>query len=111
MDLITRKGEPAPRVGERTLLRHPFEESKRANVVPAKVEPLLFEVWDGPSGFCAALATPDESRAFAASQIAMMRGDIMRSANPTPYKVSVTDGLRTFLKELWESNQPIPDLC
>jgi hypothetical protein len=35
-------------VGERILCRHPFNESKRAYVVPQRVEELLKCFWQGP---------------------------------------------------------------
>jgi nicotinate phosphoribosyltransferase len=37
-------------VGERILCRHPFNESKRAYVVPQQVEELLKCYWPGSSG-------------------------------------------------------------
>lgn len=37
-------------VGERILCRHPFNESKRAYVVPQRVEELLKCYWLGSSG-------------------------------------------------------------
>ena len=37
-------------VGERILCRHPFNESKRAYVVPQRVEELLKCYWPGDSG-------------------------------------------------------------
>lgn len=37
-------------VGERILCRHPFSESKRAYVVPQRVEELLKCYWPGSSG-------------------------------------------------------------
>lgn len=37
-------------VGERILCRHPFSESRRANVVPQKVEKLYKCYWAGKSG-------------------------------------------------------------
>lgn len=37
-------------VGERILCRHPFNESKRAYVVPKQVEELLKCYWPGNSG-------------------------------------------------------------
>ena len=36
MDVIQRASEPAPVPGERMLCRHPFEEQKRAHVVPTR---------------------------------------------------------------------------
>lgn len=40
IDLLTRSTEPPPKVGEKVLCRHPFQESKRAYVIPTRVEPL-----------------------------------------------------------------------
>lgn len=38
------------KVGERILCRHPFNESKRAYVVPQRVEELMKCFWPGKSG-------------------------------------------------------------
>lgn len=40
IDLLQRCDEPAPQVGTRVLCRHPFQESKRAYVIPTRVETL-----------------------------------------------------------------------
>jgi hypothetical protein len=40
IDLLQRSSEPEPKVGDKVLCRHPFQESKRAYVIPARVEPL-----------------------------------------------------------------------
>ena len=61
IDLMMRPGEDPPEVGKRVLCRHPFEESKRAYVMPHKVEPLykvsltvspltLYLLWPGGLG-------------------------------------------------------------
>nr|GMC57744.1 nicotinate phosphoribosyltransferase 2-like [Ipomoea batatas]GMC62821.1 nicotinate phosphoribosyltransferase 2-like [Ipomoea batatas] len=50
VDIMTGENEPPPKVGERILCRHPFSESKRAYVVPQRVEELLKCYWPGSSG-------------------------------------------------------------
>jgi nicotinate phosphoribosyltransferase len=110
IDLICRKGEEPPSPGKRVLCRHPFTESKRANVNPTRVQKLLSVVWDGPKGFSITAKTPDETRDYAITQLALMRTDMTRPHNPTPYKVSVTNSLYMFLHELWQSNMPIHEL-
>ncbi|KAL0922826.1 hypothetical protein M5K25_006850 [Dendrobium thyrsiflorum] len=51
LDLMTGENEAPPKEGERILCRHPFSESKRAYVVPHRVEELLKCYWSGASYF------------------------------------------------------------
>ena len=43
-DLMLCSDENMPKVGEKILCRHPFQESKRSYVTPSRVENLL-EIW------------------------------------------------------------------
>lgn len=43
IDLMQRECEPAPAVGQKVLCRHPFQESKRAYMIPTRVE-MLYKV-------------------------------------------------------------------
>ncbi|XP_010270181.1 PREDICTED: nicotinate phosphoribosyltransferase 1-like isoform X3 [Nelumbo nucifera] len=49
VDIMTGENEPRPKAAERVLCRHPFNESKRAYVVPQRVEELLKCYWPGDS--------------------------------------------------------------
>ena len=40
IDLLQKVTEPAPEIGQKVLCRHPFQESKRAYVIPTRVESL-----------------------------------------------------------------------
>jgi len=109
IDLMMRPGEDPPEVGKRVLCRHPFEESKRAYVMPHKVEPLYKAVWK--EGEAAAdMPSLDEVREYVKESLRTLRQDHKRSLNPTPYKVGVSDDLYHFIHDLWLENAPIGEL-
>ncbi|KAF3668876.1 Nicotinate phosphoribosyltransferase [Capsicum annuum] len=56
VDIMTGENERPPKVGERILCRHPFIESKRAYVVPQRIEELLKCFWPGSSAVGSASA-------------------------------------------------------
>ncbi|GMH88754.1 hypothetical protein TrST_g6198 [Triparma strigata] len=110
LDLLIRENEPPPKVGERFLCRHPFEEQKRVFVTPSRVEKLSSLVWDGKNGVVGGMPTISASKERVKSQIKIMRGDHLRYHNPTPYKVSVSDALFKFLHQLWLDSAPVLEL-
>lgn len=111
LDLMQLDSEPAPKAGERMLVRHPFSENKRAYVTPSRIEPLLTLAWDGAKG---GRQAPSESlatcRQRCMEELANIRQDHIRSTNATPYKTSVTARLYDFIHELWLQNAPVQDL-
>ena len=111
VDVMTRVDEPVPKVGERMLCRHPFLESKRAYVVPSKIQPLFTCVWDGKRGAPADLdLSLETSRARCKEAIKQLRSDHLRYTNPTPYKVSVSAKLYDFIHDLWLAEAPVGEL-
>ncbi|KAL9671663.1 hypothetical protein QQ045_009233 [Rhodiola kirilowii] len=111
VDIITGERELAPKVGERLLCRHPFNESKRAYVVPQQVEELLKCYWAGNSGNKREELPPlKEIRERCTQQLELMRRDHMRRLNPTPYKVSVSAKLYDFIHFLWLYEAPVGEL-
>ncbi|CAN6480308.1 unnamed protein product [Victoria cruziana] len=89
VDIMTGEKESPPKVGERILCRHPFSESKRAYVVPKRVEELLKCYWPGKSGKQREALPPLSSiRDRCLQQLEQMRPDHLRKLNPTPYKVA-----------------------
>ncbi|KAB1214753.1 Nicotinate phosphoribosyltransferase [Morella rubra] len=88
VDIMTGENEPPPKVGERILCRHPFNESKRAYVVPQRVEELLKCYWPGKTDKAREDLPPlKDIRERCIKQLEQMRPDHMRRLNPTPYKV------------------------
>lgn len=111
VDIMTGESEPPPKVGERILCRHPFNESKRAYVVPQKIEELLKCYWGGKSDEKRVELPPLETvRARCMQQLECMRRDHLRRLNPTPYKVSVSAKLYDFIHFLWLNEAPVGEL-
>ncbi|CAL8073092.1 unnamed protein product [Orchesella dallaii] len=109
IDLLVQTGEDAPQAGSKVLCRHPFHESKRAWVNPAKVEPLYHLYWkDGK--ILRALPQLSDIRQRVADFLKTIRQDHKRNLNPTPYKVAVSDRLYHFIHDLWLENAPIGEL-
>lgn len=110
LDLMIRAGEEQPTPGKRILVRHPFEEAKRAYVTPSDVIPLQHLVWDGHP-ISTALRPLPEARQYVLDQLARMRPDHLRALNPTPYKVSVSDELYSFTHRLWLQKAPVAEIA
>lgn len=112
VDLMTHPLEPPPKAGQRVLCRHPFQETKRAYVEPARVEPLLREFWRGCSlaEENEPLPTIKEIRDRAMEELGRLRDDHKRDLNPTPYKVSISDRLYNEVHNIWLRNAPIGEL-
>ncbi|KAA3461356.1 nicotinate phosphoribosyltransferase 2-like isoform X1 [Gossypium australe] len=123
VDIMTGENEPCPKVGERILCRHPFSESKRAYVVPKRVEELLKCYWPGKSGRSSEypsspwkgkvreeLPALKDIRDHCIKQLVQMRPDHIRRLNPTPYKVSVSANLYDFIHFLWLNEAPVGEL-
>ncbi|CAN6322028.1 unnamed protein product [Urochloa humidicola] len=111
VDIMTGEEEPGPKIGERLLCRHPFNESKRAYVVPQHVEELLKCYWPGNSSNSREeLPSLHEIRSRCIQHLERMRPDHMRRLNPTPYKVSVSAKLYDFIHFLWLNEAPVGEL-
>ena len=110
LDVMLLHDEPPPKVGERFICRHPFIERKRAAVTPSKVDELHVVVYQGGRIIPRANRSYEEAIAIVPHQLAMVRSDILRYINPTPYKVSVSENLFTFLHNLWQAETPVAEL-
>ncbi|WOL11862.1 nicotinate phosphoribosyltransferase 2 [Canna indica] len=111
VDIMIGENEPPPKVGERNLCRHPFNESKRAYVVPHRVEELLKCYWPGNKYKPREeLPSLEKIRAHCMQQLEQMRPDHLRRLNSTPYKVSVSGELYDFIHFLWLNEAPISSL-
>ena len=109
LDLLQLPDEDPPRIYERFICRHPFEESKRAFVTPHRVEILHSVVWDNGEVMVGSLDLV-KVREKVIENLKSLRSDHVRSLNPTPYKVSVSDRLYQFIHNLWLESAPIGEL-
>lgn len=111
LDLMIGCDEKPPVVGKKMLCRNPFDELRRAYVTPSNVIPLHELMWDGENGgIVVPLPTLEERRAYVAEQFELIREDVVRALNPTPYKVSVSSELYDFIHELWMKEFPVQEL-
>lgn len=108
VDLLVHVGSNAPVKGRKILCRHPFMANKRVYVTPSKVELLHELVWDGK--LVKPFPTVTEVRDTVKRELAKLRTDVVRSTNPTPYKLSVTDELYNYVHNLWLQECPITSL-
>lgn len=131
IDLLQKDSEHPPAVGQKVLCRHPFQESKRAYVIPSHVESLYKIYWKSGK-ICQLLPTLEQVREKVQISLKTLRNDHKRTLNPTPYKVSpliytlyitiytklnthffqvaVSDNLYNFIHDLWLQNAPIGEL-
>ncbi|XP_030765524.1 nicotinate phosphoribosyltransferase-like [Sitophilus oryzae] len=109
IDILQRNLEDSPAEGKKVLCRHPFQESKRAFVKPSSVKK-LHQLSFNQGKICKPLKNLQEVRKTVEQSLKILRPDIKRTLNPTPYKVSVSDDLYQFLHTLWLENAPIGEL-
>ncbi|XP_077299002.1 nicotinate phosphoribosyltransferase isoform X1 [Arctopsyche grandis] len=109
IDLLQRSSEAPPEVGQKVLCRHPFQESKRAYVIPTRVEKLYKLYWKNGE-ICVKSPPLSHVRERVQNSLKTLRQDIKRNLNPTPYKVAVSDDLYNFIHDLWLQNAPIGEL-
>ncbi|XP_054014333.1 nicotinate phosphoribosyltransferase isoform X3 [Hylaeus anthracinus] len=109
IDLLQRSTEEIPQVKQKVLCRHPFQESKRAYVIPTRVESLHKVYWKNGK-LCQPLPTLHEIKNRVQESLKTLRNDHKRNLNPTPYKVAVSDDLYNFIHDLWLQNAPIGEL-
>ena len=74
-------------------------------MIPSGVVPLHELVWDGR--LVQSLPPRADVRGRVKSSLALTRDDHLRRLNPTPYKVSVSEGLYGYMHELWLQEAPI----
>ena len=107
LDVICNSTEKAPSVGEKFLCLHPTDERKRCVVIPSKVESLIVPCWDGTSMRKSKIS---EARDLVKNQMTKMRLDHLRSINPTPYKIAVSEEVWVMLHKLWVEEGTVAEL-
>lgn len=110
LDLLISENEPSPVAGRQILCCHPFDGRKRALVTPSDIVRLDVPIFENGSIVAENVRTFEEAKETVQKQLRSIRPDILRDRNPTPYKVSVSKGLFTFLHELWQKETPIAEL-
>jgi nicotinate phosphoribosyltransferase len=114
VDLMQQRTEEPPQAGSSILVRHPFQEIKRANVTPSRVEPILHTIFEhgrivdnAEETFHLELV---HAKKYLLKQLKTIRNDHIRFSNPTPYKVSVSSSLYDYMHDMWMDESPIQEL-
>lgn len=111
IDVMQDYDEMPPQVGVQYFCRHPFEENKRATIIPTRVESLIQLTWDEKNGVVnGAISTLEEARQRCIDQLLIMREDHLRPLNPTPFKVSVSSSMYDSIHSIWMQEAPIAEL-
>lgn len=111
LDLLLSQNEPPPVPGQRIMCLHPFVARKRAAVTASKVQRLDTIVFqNGKQIIQGANRSLQEAKENVALELSLIRPDILRFMNPTPYKVSVSETLFNLLHDLWQSETPVAEL-
>jgi len=108
LDLLIMVGSNPPTPQKKIMCLHPFDANKRCYVTPSKVLPLHECVWDGK--LIKPFPTLHQLRSRVVDQLAVMRTDFLRRVNPTPYKLSLSSELYTYMHKLWLSEMPITEI-
>ena len=109
IDLMTQFKESDLETNQRILCRHPFQESKRAYVTPKSIKSLL-ELWEPAKVNASRGEALKEAREQFSRSLKEIREDTIRHVNPTPFKVSLSANLYTYMHDLWLDSAPIGEL-
>eukprot|EP01084_Bolivina_argentea_P263765 446566_1 len=113
LDLLMVDGENPPVPGEPILCQAPYDSQKRVLVTPSRVVNLLKTVWNGSSDsrqIVIDLPSVDFLRSKVFHCVNLLRPDITRAVNPTPYKVSVSHNVMRCIQVLQDKEIPIKRL-
>lgn len=111
LDLLILEDESDPRVDQEILCRHPFDAIKRAKVTPQRVEPLYITYWHENQLRQQPLPNLQQIRDHTRRSLFSLRPDHIRSLNPTPYKVALSEKLYHFFHNIWHEMAPIGQLA
>lgn len=105
LDLLQLDDEHEPKVGEKLLVRDPFDEAGKAYVTPSRIvrlDNLVFE--DGKIISCETL---EAARLRCEDQVSGFNTVYLMSKDASTYKVYVSDVLYSLLHKLWMASAPV----
>lgn len=104
IDVMSAASEQAPLAGKEIEALHPSDPFKKAVVIPSQVESLLKPLFE--NGKWLDSRTLSEKRQFSSQRMSQVRSDIKRPHNPAPYKVSITQRLKSLTDALYLKESP-----
>lgn len=104
MDYLCLPSEKAPEAGQDILALHPFDAYKRARIRPHRVKALLQPLFS--NGNWLPQKSLLEARQQSLEWMKELRPDVLRRDNPTPYKVSLSERLKSEFDQLFHEQSP-----
>jgi len=104
LDLMQLASEPPPQPGKAIWAHHPFDPFRKAEVTPSAVIELLTPLFE--NGAWISKIDLQASKASSAKSLKLLREDILRRENPTPYKVSLSENLKETLEHCLKQEAP-----
>lgn len=100
IDLLTLESETVPTSGNKVYCQDPYHHMKRIIMIPTRVEPLLNTVYENGKSLSQSSNHLIAIHDYVIEQLQLFRPDYLRSINPTPYKVSVSETLYNLMNQI-----------
>lgn len=108
--MINAKKDEPPREGTPFLCRNPFVERDRVRVTPSKVKPLYGLYFDGGKDVADKVGSLQDTQNFVLEQLKSAPDGLLRSSDPKPYPVMVSNELYEFLHKMWLDRLHVKEL-
>jgi nicotinate phosphoribosyltransferase len=107
-DIMLDYDEKAPQPEQKVICLDPFNQNKRVHIIPSQVGLLLQTYWQGQlTEKGRNLPSLTHIHDFVLSQLKTFQPEHLRSSNPTPYTIGLSQVLHEQMQTLWHNAQTV----